>query len=704
MSQQTSTTYALFVATLSAIIGVTALMHIVGAFSLQSSFWGMHLYAFFHPAVVIVASILPAVACAIVVRHKDGINNRIELVPDPTPARAGITVTVSSILAGVLYWFGRARHTYLGDGNVLIDNVPAGHQFHPREPLTMYLQEQIHDSAAPLFGAGTRPADAVAQDALATGSVFAGMAFVLVAWLLAREIVALASLEDAKTSGAGLSILVTAVILAQGYVMLFFGYVENYAFYTVAAAFYLWAALKFMRGRLPLLVPLVVLIGAMALHLVGIVLVPSLFVLIVWSLMRRSTRMAAIRDLAIGAIVFSILVWISFKAKSGYNPFTTILELTGLALTRKGESAGVFSADHLRDFVNEQTLIGPLGIVMFLGGVLAAFTARTWRAVAGVFFVTAGGAYLVASVFAGDSNLGYARDWDVWAPGGVVFTAAGLGLFSLGITDRRSMAAPLVCALVISLYHTVPWVAVNASEDRALARLKTLPLGRGRTEVLVGAWYDRKGDTPQAKAWYRQAIRTNSNNNNAHYLLASIAMDERDFDLAVTSLEQAIALRPDKMLFREMIIRALFLSGRGSESIPHLDEILKREPDNATKWALYGEALKSAGRTEDARSAFERALPLYVEKLLADPQEFQTNFGLGNIHYNLEQYDEAYRYFDAAAKIDPQRDSAWYYAGYALKNMGRVEDATRCFQKCFSLNPTHPDREAIEKWIRESDR
>ena len=78
------------------------------------------------------------------------------------------------------------------------------------------------------------------------------------------------------------------------------------------------------------------------------------------------------------------------------------------------------------------------------------------------------------------------------------------------------------------------------------------------------------------------------------------------------SLENAIVLRPDKILFRELLVRALFVSGRGEDAIPHLEEILKNRPENATNLALMGEALKAAGRAAEARSAFERALPPYI--------------------------------------------------------------------------------------------
>src|SRR4030095_2886868 len=125
----------------------------------------------------------------------------------------------------------------------------------------------------------------------------------------------------------------------------------------------------------------------------------------------------------------------------------------------------------------EQTLIGPLGLFLFVPAACGFLMARrgSWRMPS--FLLLLGVTYLGASFVPRDLRLGYARDWDLFAPAGLVFTAVG-AWFALASGERR---APLSVAfsilLACSLYHKVPWIAVNHSFERSLERLKLLPLG-----------------------------------------------------------------------------------------------------------------------------------------------------------------------------------------------------------------------------------
>src|SRR4029077_4104698 len=118
------------------------------------------------------------------------------------------------------------------------------------------------------------------------------------------------------------------------------------------------------------------------------------------------------------------------------------------------------------------------------------------------FLLACSAGWLAACLVAGDSNLGYARNWDLLAPASLVLTVAGLGLL---FPDARAAAAgraALGVMLAVSLFHTAPWVAVNASLPRSIARFESLPLGLGRVESTLGYWSAREGDTKQAEIWY----------------------------------------------------------------------------------------------------------------------------------------------------------------------------------------------------------
>jgi len=683
----------IFLAVVAVIGAATVALHAAGMSQRMSYWWGVHMYRFFPAAVGFGASLVTVAAGAVVVlwRRSEHPGGGARRVPFAVVATAGAAA------AGALMWLARTRNTYLGDGNVIGSSLAAGGGLHPREPLTVMINHALFRAATAL-GAGGTP-EAVAQHAVAFGSVVAGVAFVAVSWWLAAEIVALA--DDRHAPGRGVTALVWLVVVAQGYAQLFFGYVENYTYYTLALALYLWSALRFIRGALPLAVPAAALVFALLLHVSAAVLAPSFAVLAVYGLVRGDLRRSTLRDLGIAVVLLVVARIVLGAVQPGYDMFREIIAGAG-NVRRMGTTNApgyLTSPRHLFDFTNEHLLIGPLGLWLFLPAVVVgALVARARRASV-LFLAVAGWAYLVVCWLAGDSNLGYARNWDLFAPAGLVFTVAGVGAFAASASARRALVSALSCAALVSLFHTVPWIATNASEARSLARLRSLPLGLGRTEVLVSSWYTQHGQKEEAHRWLERAVAVNPSNNNAYYLLGADYFDAGDMTRAAAAFATAAKLRPDKILFRQMLVVSLFGCGRGAEAVPHLEFILSKGQGGAPDWALYGEALKAAGRPDDARAAFEKALPLFQETYRQIPQDFAVNLGIAQILYNLDRYDESLPYSQRALATQPNSDAALALAGYTLRRLGRNADANDYFRRCLAANPNYPDRAEMEAFL-----
>ena len=605
---------------LLALAALVALLHVLGAGPLRSTFWGVHFYGFL-PAWALPAGLaLLAVSAALAL--SGALDRAIAGLPDPggwSARRRATGATLLAVASGALFWLLRVRHTFLGDGNPLSANLARGERFHPHEPLTVFLHHQVYVLSRGLFATPGRDPAEVAWDTVALGSVLAGALFVLVAWALAVELAA-ARGESQNRAPVALTFL---VLLAQGYVLLFFGYVENYTFQTLAIALYLLLALRFLRGAAPLLAPAGVLVLGVCLDLSTVILAPSLLVLAAYGFARRRAG-ATLRDLALGAAFAAGAAAALSALGDGYSLLGTLRDVLHLAARGHGAQAFdtgyLFSRVHLRDFANEQALIGPLAALLFVPAALAAApalirsaaspaprtaaSAARWTA---GFLAAAGLAALGAAWITGDLNLGYPRDWDLFAPFAIVYTAAGLWLL-LAAVERAAVAGRLLAlALAISLFHTVPWVAVNASFPRSFERLKALPLGLGRAEVEVGHWYMTHGDAAEAKRWMARALAANPGNNAAHYSLGLIALDERRYDDAAQSLWTALRLRPDKDEYRFRLADALVRSGRPQWARPELDTLTARTPDDARVWGALGFVRLMLGDGAGARAALEHA-------------------------------------------------------------------------------------------------
>jgi len=247
-------------------------------------------------------------------------------------------------------------------------------------------------------------------------------------------------------------------------------------------------------------------------------------------------------------------------------------------------------------------------------------------------------------------------------------------------------------------------VAINASAQRGLARLKTLPLGLGRTEVLVSQWYRDHGMDDERYDWLKRAVDVNPANNNAHYLLGIYYDEFGDPRRAALSYERAVALRPDKLLFRVHLAGALYNSEQYERALDPLEHLIESEPWNANYWTLYAEALKKLGREEDARAVFEEAARLYHEMWERHPEAAGINFGYGQILYNLGRYEEALARFQQAVSTRPNDDVMLGFVGYTLRELGRDEEAGAYFRRCLDINPEHPDRAEMERVLEEGSR
>jgi tetratricopeptide (TPR) repeat protein len=600
-----------FWAALGILGALTLAAHVLGAGPLRGTLWGSDGYGFLPPAAWISAAALLAagVGAALMLPARREGGSRARAAP---PGRSALGVLLGAAALALLFWRFREGHTLLGDGGPLTSDLPRGQRFHPHEPLTYLIHHVVWVIARRLFEDGLRDPVEVARATVGLSSVIAGALFVPVAWALGRELLFPPTGEARDPAPAGPTLLVFAALLAQGYVQLFFGYVENYTFSLLVTGLYLLLALRHVRGASPLALPGLALVLGIALDLSTVALAPSFLVLVGRDATAPGRRAAMVRDLAViaafGAGLTALLAWI----EPGYRLPSAAGWIVLQALIGHGHHAEswryMWSAEHVRDFLNEQMLIGPAAAFLLLAATLWLVLARPRLGAATVFLLVAGLVPLAGAWLTTDLSLGYARDWDLFAPSGLVFTAAGLAIACGAGWRAAPLRRWLALLVALSLVHTGSWVAVNASLDRSFARLKTLPLGLGRTEALVGAWYVAHGDTVQAVDWLRRSLDANPANSVAAYYLGSIGMARGLYPWAARAFLAALEARPDKELFRFRLVDALIRGGGRPEwAKPHLDTLLLRNPGESRYWQAAGVVWLGLGRRDSAEAAFARA-------------------------------------------------------------------------------------------------
>jgi tetratricopeptide (TPR) repeat protein len=595
------------------------------------------------------------------------------------------TTLLLAIFCAVVFYLLRSQQTLLGDAYPLTVGLPEGERFHPRQPVTMWLQQQLYQGLGGLFRSGTVDNETVAFKTTALGSIALGFLFVFIASALGHALV-----RDRSVSKS-VPWLVTLVLMSQGYALLFFGYVENYTFYIVFVGLYILLALLYLQGRITLQLVVVAFFVSMALHLSTLGLLPSLLFLIGWGLL-RGNRADAIMGFVVAVAGFFVLDLILGKMSPTFSLWDGLAELTKIARSSQGGGKGLtymFSWVHVRDFFNEHYLIGPLAAFFLVPAfAYAVFRRRAWSAT-GIFLILAAGSYFAGSWTMSEPLLGYARDWDLFAPAGVVYTIAGMYLLVTQVSGSERLQRLLAFAVVFSMLQLAPFARITHSQQLSLERFKYLPLGYGRTEVVVGNWYLRHGQRDQAETWLKRALEVYPYNANAFGFLGTMYAQDGNHDLAAQAFERAVALRPDKKAFHNNLARSLIELERYEDAIPQLDWLVKRDRQNVGYWRAFKRIFLALDRPDKVAEVNEQILVFVQRALNSDPNNVNALLEAGILLSELGHDDEAYNYFGKALQLEPESEAALFNTGMLLTRLGRQDEARPLLEKFLALYPDH---------------
>jgi tetratricopeptide (TPR) repeat protein len=191
---------------------------------------------------------------------------------------------------------------------------------------------------------------------------------------------------------------------------------------------------------------------------------------------------------------------------------------------------------------------------------------------------------------------------------------------------------------------------MNRRERRAAGKhLKTVKNVPHSQVALVQAGLDhlRAGRFLDAQLCGRQAIAVDPDGAEALYLMGLLSFQAQQFDAAVEWTARAI----------------------------------QQDPKPQYLFSL-GTALRSQGRLEEARQAFEKATQL-------SPEAADLWRHLANVLTELNRADQALQCFRRVLELSPRDRDASYNCGSLLLLTGRLEEAVACFNCCEQWQPDH---------------
>lgn len=120
------------------------------------------------------------------------------------------------------------------------------------------------------------------------------------------------------------------------------------------------------------------------------------------------------------------------------------------------------------------------------------------------------------------------------------------------------------------------------------------------------------------------------------------------------------------------------------EAVTYFDQLLEKNPANATALNAKGVALFQQGKIEEA-------IPVFDQAITADSTNYKPWFNRGNAKMELKNYKEALADFNLASALDPTQLDILFNRGTALLNIEQYEDALLDFQSVLQSDPNNAE-------------
>jgi arylsulfatase A-like enzyme/Flp pilus assembly protein TadD len=190
------------------------------------------------------------------------------------------------------------------------------------------------------------------------------------------------------------------------------------------------------------------------------------------------------------------------------------------------------------------------------------------------------------------------------------------------------------------------------------------------------------GRLKQAKELCAQMISEHPDIAFTYFLLGDIALNEKEFDKAVTYFFQALRLDPKYWKAQKGLGVAFFNLKQLDEAIKHYKEALLLKPDGSTIYYELGAAYAHQEKLDDAIKCWNEAL-----KYGSDPKVHKD---LADALNHQGKADEAIGHWQESLKLDGDNAKVHADLAHALTRKGKISKAIVHLTESLRLEPAQP--------------
>ena len=588
--------------------------------------WGFHFWTFYP---IYIALSLYAIAIVVAIPYVNQIAVKwiekvVTAIPEFIRGRHVFYVVIC-LFSWAIFYFGRQKYGFLGDGYLRASDVVAGHI--TSEGIgTLYLLMWLQDWIGHWDASGIL--------AMQLFSIFWGGLYIILVCLWTEWI---CNRQYEKVLCAGLMIFI-------GPIQYFFGYIETYAPLPVFILGFLLSGIIALRDNKPPLWASVCFGAGALMHILLIFLFPA-FLCLWWSYFSR--RFSIFRDrriICLSAVVVGLLVYFF-----GRQHAHVLLPL----YPSQEYSYGIFSGWHVWEWINVQVLSAPLGWPLLFLFVFVGH--RVFSRELGFLGANTLGA--LASLFVIDPVLG-SRDWDILCLSGIpLMGLATYVVYNGGLNKSlRNYASVFSCACAALLI--IPWVHINHT-DRSVARVIQILDGDPGSyylthpvEMTLARYFQKAKLDSLAMTYYDKAYQKRPLDRRASFNVGIMQLSKLDIDRAIPYFLQALDISSDYPRALAILVR-----------------IISHDPKYIASIEKY-------------------FYQQYADATMADKRRKNIWGKVGQYAMDNGAYDAAIHIFQhVISEINPRNVSVLNALGVAYSKKGDLKSAVSFFERAYHLSP-----------------
>ena len=194
----------------------------------------------------------------------------------------------------------------------------------------------------------------------------------------------------------------------------------------------------------------------------------------------------------------------------------------------------------------------------------------------------------------------------------------------------------------------------------------------------------QKNNLKTAEKFYKKILIEDPNHFDSIFLLGTLLLQTKKFDLAKQFLQKAIQIQPNHMEGIYNLGNTLRELGEFQKAINCYQKVIQINPN-------YIDAHNNLGIVFEELGDYQRAMICYQKILEIQPNYMSTYYNLGNVLNKLGNYQKAINYYEKTIQIQPDYVDAYFNLANTLKELGEFQKAVNCYQKALEYKPDYVD-------------